>query len=133
MRPAQLQSLHKFSVILLHRAQQQHVDCRLMSTAMVKSVGSSYPPALSKAQYDHLLFEIQNVALLNGLAVKPPVQFMPLNFEKADVVTAAPITFFPSLFPRDCFNEARGIQCAYNELYALISQDEDWVVATVAE
>lgn len=40
---------------------------------------------------------------------------------------------FPSLFPRVCFEEALAIQKAYNELYAAIAQDEEWLEGIVDE
>lgn len=92
-----------------------------------------YPPALTEVQYSHLVTEIQNRALLNGLAVKRLAGTTSPHSGNTEMVTTAPITFFPSLFSRQNFDEAKAIQCAYNELYATISQDENWIAAVVAE
>ncbi len=49
------------------------------------------------------------------------------------LATTAPVTLFPSLFPRACFEEGRAIQTAYNELYACIANDEEWLGEVVKE
>jgi glutathione synthase len=49
------------------------------------------------------------------------------------MATIAPVTLFPSPFPRCCFEEAISIQPAYNELYSAISRDEEWLERIVKE
>ncbi|KAK3295988.1 uncharacterized protein B0H64DRAFT_160655 [Chaetomium fimeti] len=46
---------------------------------------------------------------------------------------SAPVTLFPSPFPKSCFQEAKAIQTKYNELYARISQDEEYLSGLVQE
>src|SRR5262245_61558673 len=45
----------------------------------------------------------------------------------------APVTLFPSRFPRSCFEEALSVQKAYNELYVAISRDEAFLAGLVKE
>ena len=45
----------------------------------------------------------------------------------------APVTLFPSRFPRKCFEQATSVQKAYNELYAKISGDEPFLSGLVDE
>ena len=98
------------------------------------AIESTYPPSLSKDQLDFLLSEIKNWSILNGLAVRPSETFIPKEIDPAGALAVtAPVTLFPSLFPRKCFEEARAIQTAYNELYAAIARDEKWLSKIVEE
>lgn len=101
---------------------------------MAASIYPDYPPALTSEQSDYLLSNIKDWSILNGLAVRPSSSFVP---EKVDpsrsLAVTAPVTLFPSLFPRACFEEARAIQTAYNELYACIANDEEWLGEVVKE
>ena len=94
----------------------------------------NYPPPLSQEQHEYLLSNVKNWSILNGLAVRPPDAFVSRDIdpEKCLAVTA-PLTLFPSLFPRHCFEEAREIQIAYNELYVAIAKDEQWLKDVVEE
>ncbi len=95
---------------------------------------STYPPSLSKEQSDFLLSEVSNWSILHGLAVRPPGSLVPKGAGIFQwLAAAAPVTIFPSLFPRKCFQEAREIQTAYNELYAAIARDEEWLSRIVEE
>ena len=93
-----------------------------------------YPPPLSQEQSDYILLEIKNWSILNGLAVRPPESFIPKSTDPSgSLAVTAPVTLFPSIFPRQCFEEARAIQKAYNELYAAIARNEDWLSHVVNE
>ena len=95
---------------------------------------STYPPSLTDAQTNNLLSNIKDWSIFNGLAVRPPQTYVPGDVDSSrSLATTAPVTLFPSLFPRSCFQEARSIQCAYNELYAAIAQDEQWLGEVVKE
>ena len=90
--------------------------------------------SLSIEQTNFLLSEIMDWSILNGLAVRPPVTFVPKDIDPSGALAVtAPVTLFPSLFPRKCFEEARAIQVAYNELYAAIACDEEWLSKIVEE
>lgn len=92
---------------------------------MAELTRQGYPPALTSEQTEYLLSTIRDWALANGLAVRPS--------SSDPLAVPAPVTLFPSLFPRECFEEVRSIQTIYNELYALIARDEDWLGGIVEE
>ena len=101
---------------------------------MAASVYPSYPPELSEAQSDYLLSNVKDWSILNGLAVRPSEAFIPKTIDPSgSLAITAPVTLFPSPFPRGCFEEARAIQAAYNELYALVANDEEWLQQIVEE
>lgn len=95
---------------------------------MSDSIYSSYPPELSPIQEQCIVTSMKNWAIHHGLAVRPSPASLP---EKADpqgvLATNAPVTLFPSPFPKTCFEDAKAVQTAYNELYAGISKDEAWL------
>jgi glutathione synthetase len=49
------------------------------------------------------------------------------------LASTAPVTLFPSLFPKSCFEDGLSIQKAYNELYSAIARDEAWLQSIVEE
>ena len=101
---------------------------------MAASIYPDYPPELTKEQREFLLSNIKDWSILNGLAVRPSPAFIASDMNPSgSLAVTAPVTLFPSLFPRNCFEEARAIQPAYNELYAAIARDQDWLKAIVEE
>ena len=101
---------------------------------MAASIYPNYPPELSQDQEDYLLSSIKDWSIANGLVVRPAPSFISSTSDPSGVLAVtAPITLFPSPFPRACFEEAKSIQTAYNELYAAVSRDEDWLRGIVEE
>ncbi len=101
---------------------------------MAASIYPDYPLALTPEQSDYLLSNIKDWSILNGLAVRPSPAFIPRDLDSSgSLAVTAPVTLFPSLFPRSCFEEARAIQIVYNELYASIARDEEWLKEIVEE
>ncbi len=101
---------------------------------MAASIYPSYPPSLTSDQSEYLISIIKDWSILNGLAVRPSTAFVPKDLDPSGSLAATvPIALFPSLFPRSCFEEARAIQLAYNELYASIARDEEWLRGIVEE
>ena len=95
---------------------------------MAASTYRNYPPALNEEQSGYLLSTLNDWSIAHGLAVRPPPSFVSHEDDPEGVLAVtAPATLFPSLFPRSCFEEARRVQTAYNELYAAISGDEEWL------
>lgn len=93
-----------------------------------------YPPSLTPAQSAHLVTQIKDWSIAHGLAVRPATSFIKQDVDPhMALATTAPVTVFPSLFPRACYHEALAIQTAYNELYAKISVDEQWLGDVVNE
>jgi len=103
-------------------------------SAMAASIYPDYPPSLTSEQEEYLLANIKDWSILNGLAVRPSNAFVPAETDPSrSLAVTAPSTLFPSLFPRACFDEARAIQTAYNELYAAIAANEGWLRGVVEE
>ena len=101
---------------------------------MAASIYPDYPPDLTSEQSAYLLSNVKDWSILNGLAVRPSLSFVSKEVDPSrSLAVTAPVTLFPSLFPRRCFEEARAIQTAYNELYALIARDEEWLREIVEE
>ncbi|KAJ6155597.1 hypothetical protein N7470_006163 [Penicillium chermesinum] len=95
---------------------------------MTESIYANYPPSLSPTQQEFLVTTIKDWAIQNGLAVRPPPTYVPEGTDPNRVLaTTAPVTLFPSPFPRSCFQEAEALQTAYNRLYATITNDEKWL------
>lgn len=101
---------------------------------MTASIYPHYPPNLTQEQEDYLVSNIKDWSILNGLAVRPSSALVSKETDPSgSLVVTAPVTLFPSLFPRTCFEEARAIQEAYNELYAAVASDEHWLGEVVQE
>ena len=101
---------------------------------MAASIYPNFPPTLTQEQSDYLITSLKDWSIANGLAVRPPSAFISEEVDPSGVLAVtAPVTLFPSLFPRACFEEARAIQTAYNELYAAIARDVDWLGDIVKE
>ncbi|CAK7273737.1 Glutathione synthetase [Sporothrix epigloea] len=96
---------------------------------------AAYPPAVDDAETDQLVLAIKDWSITNGLAVRPPPAVVSTTQAElaSTLAMPVPVTLFPSPFPRSCFAEAQGVQQAYNELYAKISQDESFLSRVVAE
>lgn len=89
---------------------------------------ASYPPSISCEQEEYILNSIKNWSIQHGLAVRPSSSFVPEGIDSSGVLaTTAPVTLFPSPFPENCFRQGKLIQTTFNELYAAISDDEDWL------
>lgn len=71
---------------------------------------------------------VKDWAAQNGLLVRPAPSFVAKDTNPHGVLaTNAPVTLFPSPFPRNCFEEATALQTVYNQLYAAITCDEEWI------
>lgn len=90
---------------------------------MADSVYAEYPPTLNPAQKEFLVMTVKDWATQNGLMVRLASETDPNGV----LATNAPVTLFPSPFPRTCFEEAKALQTVYNELYAAITRNEQWI------
>ncbi|OAL51306.1 glutathione synthetase large chain [Pyrenochaeta sp. DS3sAY3a] len=101
---------------------------------MTSIAQSDYPPELSQDEEHYLLATLKDWSIAHGLAVRPAPSFVQPSQDPYGVLaTTAPVTLFPSLFPRSCFKEGLAIQTAYNELYSAIARDEPWLQSIVEE
>lgn len=84
-------------------------------------------PVLSESQENELTENLLQWSLGNGLTMYP------INF-KAHSATHAPVTLFPTPFPRRAFEDAMDVQKGFNELYAgIVSKSKTWLTELVKE
>jgi glutathione synthase len=88
---------------------------------------SDYPPNLTEAEESYLIDNLRDYGLSVGFCVKRN------SPETGYCAALAPITLFPSLFPRKCFEMAENVQQPYNTLYAKIASDTQWLEKAIAE
>jgi glutathione synthase len=101
---------------------------------MAASIYPPFPPRLPPERLKYLLSNLHDWAIEHGLAVRPATDVVPQNVNPHGVLaTTAPVTLFPSPFPEDCFYQAESLQRAFNELYAGIARDEEWLGQVVQE
>jgi len=95
---------------------------------MENSIWESYPPEVSDDQFEYLVQTAKDWTIFNGLAVRPNPAIVSEESNSNHVLaTNAPVTLYPSPFPRKCFEQAQILQKIYNELYAAIASDEQWL------
>jgi glutathione synthase len=101
---------------------------------MSSQVYPDYPPDLVANQQQYLLQNLKDWSIANGLAVRPAPAYVSSEEDpEGGLATTAPVTLFPSLFPRVCFEQAKAVARAYNELYSAIASDEGWLKEIVEE
>lgn len=101
---------------------------------MAAPIYPDYPPDLTSEQFEYLTSNIKDWSILHGLTVRPSTSFVPEVVDPSrSLAVTAPVTIFPSLFPRACFREAQSVQWIYNELYAAIAADVQWLGEIVEE
>ncbi|OBA24333.1 glutathione synthase [Metschnikowia bicuspidata var. bicuspidata NRRL YB-4993] len=84
-------------------------------------------PALSADNKDLLVEELLQWCLANGLVMYPP------NFHKFSA-NNAPITLFPTPFPKDMFERAVAVQKLFNSLYAsVVARQKPWLLEVVSK
>ncbi|KAK0840335.1 Glutathione synthetase [Friedmanniomyces endolithicus] len=93
-----------------------------------------YPPDQGDEQQNYLLTSLKDWSIAHGLAVRPTIAYVSAETDPSGALaTTAPVTLFPSLFPRVCFEQAKSVAQDYNELYSAIASDEEWLKQTVEE
>lgn len=99
-----------------------------------QSIWDTYPPEISAEQHEYLVQRVKDWTIFNGLTVRPNPAFINNEINPGNVAaTNAPVTLFPSPFPRKCFEQAQSLQTIYNELYANIASDEEWLGGIMKE
>ncbi|OAX32041.1 glutathione synthase, partial [Rhizopogon vinicolor AM-OR11-026] len=89
---------------------------------------SSWPPQLTPGQLEALTLAATTYALSHGLLYLPPSNSIS-NTQPRIPTTAihAPLSLFPSPFPRAQFEAARRLQSVYNVLYARVAMDTEFL------
>lgn len=94
----------------------------------------TYPPDVEGDQLEYLVQTVKDWSIHNALTVRPNPSFVSDEHNSNHVLaTNAPVTLFPSPFPRKCFEQAQSLQKTYNELYATIANDEEWLNGIMKE
>jgi glutathione synthase len=101
---------------------------------MAKPFYPEYPPKLNHDGQAFALTSLKDWSIAHGLAVRPAPSFISeQNDPEMVLATTAPVTIFPSLFPRSCFEQGLEIQKAYNKLYSAIARDVGWLRPIITE
>ncbi|KIX10038.1 glutathione synthetase [Rhinocladiella mackenziei CBS 650.93] len=94
----------------------------------------TYPPSLTLDQEEYLVQTVKNWSIEHALAIRPSTAIVSEETNPNHVLaTNAPVTLFPSPFPKPCFEQARSLQQVYNELYASVASDEQWLEEIMTE
>lgn len=86
----------------------------------------SYPPQPSEKEESFINDTIIDWSLGNGLAMLTPEG-------KGVTAVHAPVTVYPSPFPRSGFESALNVQTTFNELYANVSDNTEWLTEALKE
>lgn len=99
-----------------------------MADHSANKIYSDYPPPLTPEQEEYLVQTVKNWTIEHALTVRVSTAMVAGEKNPHNVLaTPAPVTLFPSPFPKACFEQAKNIQQTYNELYANIASDEKWL------
>src|SRR5262245_39603476 len=101
---------------------------------MTTAIFNDWPPAITPEQEEFLVQAVKDWSIEHALTVRPSTSIVSDEVNPKHVLaTNAPVTLFPSPFPKPCFDQARSLQQIYNELYAAIASDEDWLQGVIQE
>ncbi|KAF5629155.1 glutathione synthetase [Fusarium tjaetaba] len=101
---------------------------------MASLTDGRYPPTLKAEEKDALIETVKDWSIGNGLAVRPPPTVIPAEADPKSIAAInVPVTLFPSPFPKQCFAQGKAVQKTYNELYASVSRDEEFLAQVVKE
>lgn len=85
-----------------------------------------YPPHPSEEEEAFINNTIIDWSLANGLAMLTPEG-------KGTTAVHAPVTVYPSPFPKSGFETALAVQKAFNQLYARVSDRTKWLKKALEE
>ncbi|CAM1505354.1 Fc.00g109910.m01.CDS01 [Cosmosporella sp. VM-42] len=101
---------------------------------MASLTSGAYPPELKADEREALVETIKDWSIGNGLAIRPPATVIATEADPNGIAAInAPVTLFPSPFPKQCFMQGKSVQKTYNELYASVSRDEEFLAQIVKE
>lgn len=101
---------------------------------MASLTSGAYPPPLKDEERKALIETVKDWSIGNGLAIRPPPTVIAAEADPNGIAAVnAPVTLFPSPFPRQCFVQGKSVQKTYNELYAAVTRDEEFIAQTVKE
>ncbi|KAJ3469183.1 hypothetical protein MRS44_003248 [Fusarium solani] len=101
---------------------------------MASLTSGAYPPTLKAEEKEALVETVKDWSIGNGLAVRPPPTVIAAEADPKGIAAVnVPVTLFPSPFPKQCFAQGKAVQKTYNELYASVSRDEEFLAQVVKE
>ena len=101
---------------------------------MANKIFDNYPPPLSEKQVSYISSFTKNWTIQHGLAVRPSTSQVSEGINPHQVLaTNAPVSLFPSPFPRKLFQQAQSLQTVYNELYAGVASNEHFLESIMKE
>ncbi|KAJ3872461.1 glutathione synthase [Lentinula edodes] len=88
---------------------------------------TQWPPLISNKDRNALQYRATSYALAHGLL------YLPIGVQPPKLTSAihAPISLFPTPFPRDQFEQAQRLQSIYNILYSRIAMDIEFLDQTM--
>ncbi|KAG9297131.1 hypothetical protein G9A89_019412 [Geosiphon pyriformis] len=89
----------------------------------------SYPPSISQHDLDVLKGLAVDWSLAHGLVIRPPPD---LGLPNTSVINA-PVSLFPSPFPKKCFEKALALQPLFNDLFHKLAEDHEFIMETLGE
>lgn len=94
-----------------------------------KSSRMAYPPRLTDEQYAALVSDIKDWQITHGSLLKL------VHTDEENSVQCHPVgtTLFPTLFPKELFDEAHELQRVYNKLYAAVAEDDEWLLEVLKD
>ncbi|PVH80547.1 glutathione synthetase [Cadophora sp. DSE1049] len=88
-----------------------------------------YPPDISDTQFETLVSDINDWHITHGTQLKV------LDTDNRHTVLSQQVgtTLFPTLFPKELFEEALALQTTFNKLYAAVTEDDEWLFDTLKD
>ncbi|TVY52653.1 Glutathione synthetase [Lachnellula cervina] len=88
-----------------------------------------YPPPFSDSHLENLVSEIKDWQITHGSLLKL------VNTDQDNTVLTHPVgaCLLATLFPKELFEQALGLQKVYNKLYAQVAEDEEWLYDTLKD
>ncbi|TVY46725.1 Glutathione synthetase large chain [Lachnellula occidentalis] len=108
-----------------------HVVPKLHLTDHGKSASPrmEYPPPFPDSQLENLVSDIKDWQITHGSLLK----LVNTDQDSTVLTHAVGACLFPTLFPKEQFEQALGLQKVYNKLYARVAEDEEWLYDTLKD
>ncbi|KAK9494598.1 glutathione synthase [Lipomyces doorenjongii] len=90
---------------------------------------ATYPPTLTEEETANLAIALRDWSLSQGLIIRAPTESNAADEASMHV----PLTLHPSPFPKNLFDQALGLQTVFNELYAKVADDYEFLTEITKE
>lgn len=84
-------------------------------------------PQLDDSQLAKLIHEISQYGLSKGLLMYPPAPYHDYQ------PVLAPVTIFPTPFPKKMYEKSLMIQKSYNKLYSKVVSEKEWLISIIKQ